>query len=120
MELDAHFRGARRLEEGRGRVAVEAKLGVHGVVAHDDAVPARERDHCGEELSARHGGGWIIRVVEIHELGPPRHVRGNRVEVGQEAVLPPKRHEMHLAAREPCSRRVDRVSGVGDQDYTPS
>ena len=86
-DLDADLLRARRLEEARRAVAVEAELGVGVVVDDDQVVRARELDRALEVAGLDDGAGRVVRVVEEEQVRAREHVGRDRVELGQEALL---------------------------------
>ena len=69
MKLDSDFSGALDLEKAHGLISVVTHLGVSGVVADDDVVLIGEIDDAFKKILIRHGGGWIVRIVDPEEFG---------------------------------------------------
>jgi len=115
VHLDDDVLGAFHLKHARRIVAVVGDLGIREVAADGYIVVLRELHGVLEELQRSRGAGGVVRVVEEHQLGILRRIRGDRGEVGQEAVLRQQGHLDNIAARHQCVDLVDGVAGVGNQ-----
>src|SRR6185437_3038277 len=111
-DLDADVFRTRRLQEARREVAVVAELRVGVVVDDDEVVRAGELDRALEVAVPHDRTGRVVRVVEEEQVRPPKHVRRDRVEIGQEPVLRPERQVMDVCAGEDRARRVGRIPRI--------
>ena len=108
-DLDPDVRGSRRRQEARRHVAVVGDVGVGVVVDHDDVVRLREGDQPREEVVFDHGARRVVRVAHEDHLRLLERLRGDRIEVGQEAVLGHADGTVHGAA----SARMGPVTYTG-------
>ena len=115
MEFHADiFRAVHFHKAGRPLAVVE-NFRVGRVVADDDLILLRELNHPLEVVLGHDDGRRIVRRVQPHQLGLPRHIFGDRVQIGQEPVGFRERHNVRDPAAEARADRIDRVAGAGDQ-----
>ena len=78
----------------------------------EDLVGTGELHDPLEEPSRHDRAGRVVRIVEVHELRPPRDALLDRAEVRDEPVLGLERHQHRLGSGQPGAARIDGVAGI--------
>ncbi len=86
-------------------------------MADRDVVLLRERCRALEEVHVRHGAGGIVGVVQPEHPRARRHVGGDRLQVGQKAVLLAKWQRVRLASGEHRPDGIHRICGIRHQRH---